>query len=563
MFNTLKVGTKLALGFGLVLLMLIGVVASGMASMNSMNAAMVRVTEQDWVKLELANAVSAGARDNARRNMELFIATDAAHRARIQEHVEANKGRITEALDKLDKLLYRPEGKTLLAKIGQTRAAYVQSFTGVAKAVGDGQRDDAMRTMNTQTLPALDAFMGAVAELTTFQKSLAEAGTAQARATAAQATQFMLGLGVAAALVALVVGFWITRNLLRQLGGEPGYAANIATQVAEGDLTQQIALRHGDTSSMLYAMKGMVDKLSATIGEVRTAADALASASEQVSSTSQTLAQGASEQASSLEETSASMEQMSASINQNTDNARVTDGMASKAATDASDGGEAVRATVEAMTSIAGKIGIIDDIAYQTNLLALNAAIEAARAGEHGKGFAVVAAEVRKLAERSQVAAQEIGALAGKSVKTAERAGALLHAMVPSIRKTAELVQEIAAASTEQATGAGQINTAMSQLNQTTQQSASASEQLSATAEEMSSQAEQLQQLMAMFKVAGAGAHQTQAQAATRHAAAVPHDAAAAAPRTRALQAAPRRATRPMLPGGGALPSAQAEYVRF
>jgi methyl-accepting chemotaxis protein len=205
-----------------------------------------------------------------------------------------------------------------------------------------------------------------------------------------------------------------------------------------------------------------------------------------------------------VEETSASVEQMSASINQNTENAKVTDGMASGAAKQAVEGGEAVQQTVSAMKQIAGKIGIIDDIAYQTNLLALNAAIEAARAGEHGKGFAVVAAEVRKLAERSQVAAQEIGELAGGSVEKAESAGKLLSEIVPSISKTSDLVQEIAAASEEQSAGVGQINTAMGQLNQITQQNASASEELAATAEEMSGQAMQLQNLMAFFKIDGA-----------------------------------------------------------
>jgi methyl-accepting chemotaxis protein len=190
---------------------------------------------------------------------------------------------------------------------------------------------------------------------------------------------------------------------------------------------------------------------------------------------------------------------MSASIVQNTDNAKVTDGMASKAAKEAAEGGEAVSKTVDDMKSIASKIGIIDDIAYQTNLLALNAAIEAARAGDHGKGFAVVAAEVRKLAERSQVAAQEIGNLASSSVKQAERAGTLLTEMVPTIRKTSDLVQEIASASSEQSSGVAQINGAMGQLNQATQQNASASEELAATAEELGSQAEQLQQTMTFF----------------------------------------------------------------
>jgi len=194
---------------------------------------------------------------------------------------------------------------------------------------------------------------------------------------------------------------------------------------------------------------------------------------------------------------------MAASVKQNADSANVTDGMATKAAKEALDGGDAVGKTVEAMKSIATKISIIDDIAYQTNLLALNAAIEAARAGEHGKGFAVVAAEVRKLAERSQVAAQEIGLLAGSSVKLAEQAGSVLTQMVPTINKTSELVQEISAASGEQAQGVSQITTAMGHLNSATQQNASASEELSATAEELSGQAAALQELMGFFQLAG------------------------------------------------------------
>jgi len=273
-----------------------------------------------------------------------------------------------------------------------------------------------------------------------------------------------------------------------------------------GDLTLAMKKNYAGTwDELKSAVNNMLAKLTNVVADVNSGAQALASASEEVSATAQSLSQAASEQAAGVEETSASIEQMTSSIAQNTENAKITDGMASKAAKDAADGGEAVNATVDAMKQIAKKIGIIDDIAAQTNLLALNAAIEAARAGEHGKGFAVVAAEVRKLAERSQVAAQEIGEVASNSVELAEKAGRLLAEIVPNIRKTSDLVQEITAASTEQSSGVGQINSAVSQLNQTTQQNASSSEELAATSEEMSGQAEQLQQTMSFFKLDSAG----------------------------------------------------------
>ncbi|MCH7376590.1 methyl-accepting chemotaxis protein [Aeromonas sp. MR19] len=291
--------------------------------------------------------------------------------------------------------------------------------------------------------------------------------------------------------------------------------------LARGDLTQTIVADYpGVFGTTKDSLNQTIISLTNIVTEVRSASDNLSSASEQVSATAQSISQSSSEQASSMEETSASIEQMSASINQNTDNAQVTDGMASKAAKEAVEGGEAVKLTVDAMKQIAKRIGIIDDIAYQTNLLALNAAIEAARAGDHGKGFAVVAAEVRKLAERSQVAAQEIGELASSSVDMAEKAGRLLDQMVPSINKTSDLVQEISAASAEQSTGVSQINIAMNQLSQVTQQNASCSEELAATAEEMSSQAEQLQLAMEFFTLeqhkGGTGQKATAPRAAPR-----------------------------------------------
>jgi methyl-accepting chemotaxis protein len=285
-----------------------------------------------------------------------------------------------------------------------------------------------------------------------------------------------------------------------------GDVGGVLKVMADGDLTQRVNNDYaGDFKVLADSLNGTLDKLGATLTEVRNGADQITGASSQVSATSQSLSQATTEQAASLEETTSAMEQMSASISQNTENAKVTDGIAKQSAEDAKKGGEAVTATVTAMKAIAEKIGIIDDIAYRTDLLALNAAIEAARAGEHGMGFAVVAAEVRKLAERSQVAAQEIGELAAGSVKTAEDAGALLMTMLPSIQKTADLVREITFASNEQSSGAGQITGAMGQLNTITQQNAAGAEELSATAEEMNGQAMSLQELVDQFKLAGTG----------------------------------------------------------
>ena len=387
-------------------------------------------------------------------------------------------------------------------ELGNKYRTALQSFDAADKTAGQSV-DKQVRGMDRATADGMDKLADAIlkhAELTAHEQ------TEAARDIVSRAT-FLIGASVAAGL-ALLIGLAIynIRRLFRVLGGEPEYAMTLTGRIAEGDLRIAIALQPGDRTSLLHALKTMVEKLAHTIGEVTTTAEALNNAADQVSQTAQSLSQSSSEQAAGVEETTASIEQMTASITQNTENAKITDDMATKSSQEAIGGGDAVKKTVAAMQQIAGKIGIIDDIAYQTNLLALNAAIEAARAGEHGKGFAVVAAEVRKLAERSQVAAQEIGELAGSSVKMAEQAGKLLDAMVPSIKKTSDLVQEIAAARREQGAGVGQINGAMGQLNQATQQNASASEELAATAEEMGGQAGQLTDLMSFFKIDRQGA---------------------------------------------------------
>ena len=315
----------------------------------------------------------------------------------------------------------------------------------------------------------------------------------------------LVGL-IFAVILGCFVAYFITRSITKPII-EVG---ELLTVVAKGDLTRRLEVKSKDEiGQMTVSINTMMDSISTVVGKVTTAANNVASGSEEMSATAQQLSQGATEQSASAEECTSSMEEMTSSIQQNADNAQQTNKIAAKAATDAQASGDAVNKTVSAMKEIAEKINIIEEIARKTDLLALNAAVEAARAGEHGKGFAVVASEVRKLAERSQTAAAEISKLSSGGVSLAEGAGQMLVKLVPDITKTADLVQEISAASTEQNSGTAQINKAIQQLDQVIQQNAAASEEMASTAEELSSQAEQLQSTIAFFKLADSGSLQT------------------------------------------------------
>jgi methyl-accepting chemotaxis protein len=497
MLANLKIWTRLSLGFFVVILLLIAVVGLVIHSNAGLKANTEAIGRDRYPKIEIAQKWIVSILQIARHSDNIFILSKeqlAEEIADIRAERQANK----EYLEKLESILNTEKGKALFSEIVNARSTYVDPENNFLKFAEAGQLEAAKQELLTTVGPMQIAYIDAISKFIKFEYALLMSQIDTAEKDADQSTSSIMILGGVATLFAALLGFWLTRSITRPLNR----AVQVANRLAEGDLTAMIVANSSDeTGQLLQAMGNMVTRLSSVVDEVNSAAEALVGASVEVSATAQALSEAASEQAAGCEETGTSMEQIAASIAQNTENAKITDGIATKAAHEAAEGGEAVRATAAAMRSIANKIGIIDDIAYQTNLLALNAAIEAARAGEHGKGFAVVAAEVRKLAERSQIAAQEIGTVAISSVELAERAGKLLDAMVPNIGKTSDLVQEISAASAEQSSGVEQINSAVSHLTQTTQQNASSSEELAATAEEVSGNAEQLQQLMAFFKV--------------------------------------------------------------
>ena len=416
----------------------------------------------------------------------------------------------------LGKSLSTPEGQAAFERAKDAGWAYVKVLD---QAVALGLANEKVQARDVLVGPARQGHQTAIAALENLvsveQRQMQDAAH-HIEDIASSTSRLMVLIAILAGVLGSVVAWWLTRSIGRQLGGEPYQAAEIAQQIAQGNLAVQVQVHPGDTTSLMATMRTMRDSLAQVVTRVRQGSEAVATASAQIAQGNQDLSGRTESQASALEETAASMEELGSTVQQNAENARQANQLAQSASTVAVQGGEVVAQVVQTMEGIntAGKkiadiIGVIDGIAFQTNILALNAAVEAARAGEQGRGFAVVASEVRALAGRSAEAAKEIKLLITDSVQRVEQGGVLVNQagttmqdVVSSIRRVTDIMGEISAASVEQSSGVRQVGEAVQQMDQVTQQNAAIVEEMSAAASSLNQQAQELVQAVAVFQLA-------------------------------------------------------------
>ncbi|MFW5828613.1 MAG: methyl-accepting chemotaxis protein [Alkalispirochaeta sp.] len=500
-YLNMSVAGKLVVGF----LVVAGITASvgvlGIYNLRVMNNLAEVMYEQELQGLDAIQETNNYLLYAARAEKNVMLASTEADRSMYTEQHDEYLTRMRARLTEARAFYPTDEGQQLMDRIDAAIDSYISTSRDVVDTAQGEPLAEARESAEVSMTVGRDR-TDIVDEHMTEAVALKESMAEDAAITTAEVFRRSFLLMVLIVIAAVVVGILIGVGIARMISLPLKRGVAFADALAEGDLTETLDIKRNDEIGRLaHALNRMVEHLRSIVADIKSGAEAVSAGSEQLSASAEQVSSGATEQASSAEEVSASMEEMQASIRQNDDNSSATEKIAVAAARDAEDGGRAVAQTLEAMHEIASRISIIEEIARNTNLLALNAAIEAARAGEYGKGFAVVASEVRKLAERSQVAAREISELSTSSVSVAEEAGAKLKELVPSINRTAELVQEISASSTEQSSGARQITEAMMQLDTVIQQNASSSEEMASMSEELTGQAEQLQTAAAYFRV--------------------------------------------------------------
>jgi methyl-accepting chemotaxis protein len=513
--GNLKVATRLGLGFGVVLVLMLGMIATGLLYLGDMQAVTVDIDDKVG-RVEPVTEMKKAVHANTVQTLEFLLASDDEQRKSLLDQIEANKRTYLQEEEKFGSMIASDKGKALLAKVKQIYPGYLAAIDDALGLVAKGgDLTGSRQKLAEKVKSAANHLLGKLEALVKYQKDLVEKEVARSYEQYLSGRNWMMAQGGLVLLLVITIAFLIARSLLKQLGGEPRYAAEIASRITQGDLTVDVVTGRKDRTSLLFSMKGMRDQLTREVVEVRLAAESILTASRQIAAGNGDLSSRVEEQASSLQETASSMEELTSTVKQNADNAQQANQLAVAASEVAQSGGEMVAQVVETMTlisasskKIADITSVIDSIAFQTNILALNAAVEAARAGEQGRGFAVVAGEVRNLAQRSAVAAKEIKALIEDSVRKVDsgsalvdKAGKTMGEVVVSVKRVTDLMGEVTAASQEQSAGIDQVNQAVTQMDQVAHQNAALVEETAAAAESLEEQARKLIQVVAVFKV--------------------------------------------------------------